>query len=172
MSLAALRVNPTPEARKGLITTLMQTRYAGSSDGGVRPGTEWWQAAFSRDRRTLATTPASITHQTVTLWDVSDPARRRRLGTLGPTDVNGLDFGADGRTVATVGSYGTTLHDIGNRAHPRQLNSLTGKGTTDGVAFSPDGHLLATVGPASDARSDDGALTLWGTSTTWRTLGD
>ncbi|MEU8689941.1 TIR domain-containing protein [Streptomyces sp. NPDC048665] len=164
MSLAALRVNPTPEARKGLITTLMQTRFAGGSDGsGGRPGTEV-KAAFSRDRRTLATVEGG-SGDTVTLWDVSDPAQRSRLGTLrDPSEsVEGLDFGSDGRILATVGSHGTTLWDIGNRARPRQLASLTGKGTTSGVAFSADGHLLATVGqpPVNVAHSDDGALALW-----------
>ena len=65
--------------------------------------------AFAPDGRTLAT--ASV-DQTVLLWDVTDPARPRRLGDplTGHTGaVYGVAFAPDGHTLATASADRTVL---------------------------------------------------------------
>ncbi|MEO3928873.1 Hsp70 family protein [Micromonosporaceae bacterium B7E4] len=106
---------------------------------------------FSPDGKTVAT---ASTDNTVRLWDV---ARQQPLGTP-LTDVNssvlGLVFSPDGKTLATISLGRDTngghlmLWDVARR---RVLgDSLTsypiGSGPLYGVAFSPDGKTLATVG--------------------------
>ncbi|XVQ11583.1 protein kinase domain-containing protein [Spirillospora sp. CA-255316] len=101
-----------------------------------------YSVTFSPDGRTLAT---GSHDKTVRLWDVG---KRRQIGTLtGHTDpVESVVFNRDGRTLATGGNDGTVrLWDAGTR---RPITTLNRTGLVGLVAFSPDGHTLAT----SDAK--------------------
>jgi WD40 repeat protein len=81
--------------------------------------TRWTRWAFAPDGRTLA---SSASDGTVTLWEVSDPARPRRLGRPLTGDdrvVNAVAFAPDGRTLASGSGDGTvTLWDL------TELNAL------------------------------------------------
>ena len=90
------------------------------------------------------------------LWDVTDPARPRRLGDplTGHTGaVYAVAFAPDGRTLATASDDQTVLlWDVTDPARPRRLGDpLTGH--TDAVyavAFAPDGRTLATASAGQD----------------------
>jgi WD40 repeat protein len=96
---------------------------------------------------------------TATLWDVGDPARPRKLGTVphsGPP-LQRLDFSPDGSLLAA----GTTddlvrVWDVRDPAKPVERAVLHGH--TDrlwGVAFAPDGHTIATSGTDRTVRMWD-----------------
>ncbi|WP_322768687.1 WD40 repeat domain-containing serine/threonine protein kinase, partial [Frankia sp. Cr1] len=121
--------------------------------------------AFAPDGHTLATAGDD---KTVRLWDVTDRTAPRPLGMslTGHTDpVNSVAFAPGGHIVATAAGdvYNTDhtvrLWDLTNPAAPRPLGSpLTGH--TDSVysvAFSPDGHILASA-------SWDKTVRLWSVS--------
>nr|WP_273944277.1 hypothetical protein [Kutzneria chonburiensis] len=82
---------------------------------------------------------------------MSAPDQPRQLATItGYGDVvYSAVFSADGRRLATGDGDGTTrLLDIGDPGNPRELgvfSSPPGDGV-DRVAFSPDGHTLASGG--------------------------
>jgi WD40 repeat protein len=109
----------------------------------------------------------------VLLWDVSDPARPRRLGDplTGHTEVvSGVAFAPDGHTLATASSDQTVLlWDVSDPARPHRLGDPLPGHTeaVSGVAFAPDGHTLATA-------SSDQTVLLWdvGDPARPRRLGD
>ena len=92
----------------------------------------------------------------VRLWDITDPAHPRPLGqplTVGNRMVYSVVFSPDGHTLASSNSppngstVGTVrLWDITDPAHPRLLGQplTAGSNQLDSLAFSPDGHTLAT----------------------------
>jgi WD40 repeat protein len=101
--------------------------------------------AFSPDGRTLAVVADSTT---LMLWDVTDPAhpvlRFQVAGTgLGATAA----FSPNGRTLATtdLADHEVTLWNVANRSAVVRLGDLAGHtGDVGALAFSPDGHYLAT----------------------------
>jgi hypothetical protein len=162
-SLAAMQVNPTPEARAGLVATLMGTHFAGQSSpagAGRNESDGDDQAAFSPDGHTLVTAGAGADHA-LTLWDTSDSATQPKLAAAaGHTDViNDIAFSPDGNSLATSGKDDTViLWDLTDRSRPRRTGSLNGVTAVAGAAFDADATTLATVG---SPRGGDGTLVLW-----------
>ncbi len=81
-----------------------------------------------------------------TLWNVTSPARPRRLANFegGAPTV----FAPDGRTVATVAFSGQpALWNVANLSKPARITTLPSSDDTKlwGEAFSPDGHILAAA---------------------------
>ena len=111
--------------------------------------------AFSPDGHTLA---SGDSDGTIQLWDVTDPASPRPLGsTLTSTAaVDIVALSPDGHTLASGDSDGTIqLWDVTDPASPRPLGStLTSTAAVDTVALSPDGHTLASG-------DSDGTVQLW-----------
>jgi WD40 repeat protein/class 3 adenylate cyclase len=114
--------------------------------------------AFSPDGHTLASGSSPVSGSgggTVQLWDVADPAHPRPLGQpqAGDEVVDSLAFSPDGHTLAgggnpAIGGGTVQLWDVADPAHPRPLGQpLTGGGSAPviSVAFSPDGHTLASI---------------------------
>lgn len=104
--------------------------------------------AFAPDRRTLLLGDES---GTVTLWDVSRPTRpvrkgfsARHTGTIG-----GITVHPGGELAATTGLDGRVrLWNVTDPARPVEMVSLSNGGfyAGAGLAFSPDGGLLAVGG--------------------------
>ncbi|MGH3701877.1 MAG: TIR domain-containing protein [Pseudonocardiaceae bacterium] len=149
LGLAAYQLAATTEARGSLLSTFA-TPYATQLTDHL--GTVY-SVAFSPDGHTLAT--ASDDH-TVQLWDVRDPHRPSRLGTLTgySTAVYAVAFSPDGHTLATASEANVVrLWDVTEPRHPDPRGTLPGySNTVYSVAFSPDGTTLATASKDTTAR--------------------
>ncbi|MFI6645770.1 trypsin-like peptidase domain-containing protein [Streptomyces sp. NPDC050504] len=113
--------------------------------------------AFSRDGRTVATVPGNAP---LTLWDVGEPVRPRRVGAAAdPKAARGstqhLTFRPDGKLLAVVVSTNeglggrVDLWDTSDRRRPALLGSIDdarGDRRFRSAEFSPDGRLLAVGG--------------------------
>ena len=145
------------------LTDPTQPQRAGELVGDA---TDMDEMAFSPDGRTLATTNyGEEIDGSVILWDVADPTRTRRIGspvTLGTRPVAAGAFHPDGRLLAIIHSAYSSgvdtpasviLWDVSDPTAPRPVSDPLA-GEVDAVAFSPDGHTLATGGK-------DHTLTRW-----------
>src|SRR5262249_44343329 len=83
--------------------------------------------------------------------------------------VSAVAFSPDGRTLATgSGSYDSEkpggrlrLWDVTNPGKPIRLAPVPDDQDVTAVAFSPDGHTLATTSTSSDPEKPGGRLRLW-----------
>jgi WD40 repeat protein/transcriptional regulator with XRE-family HTH domain len=114
--------------------------------------------AFSGDGHTLATIDGV---GTIRLWNLIDPAHPHLLGrplANSTADIASVALSSDGHTLATIDGGGMIrLWDFTDSAHPRPLGQpLATDGSAGLVAFSPDGHTLASA-----SSGYDGTIQLW-----------
>ncbi|KJS60500.1 WD40 repeat domain-containing protein [Streptomyces rubellomurinus] len=155
LSLAALRLHPTPEARSGMLRTLEETHLEGSSArGAVGSGVNL--AAFTGDGGMLAVVP-DHERGTVNLWDTAELGQPLQLASLRSesTSIEAVAFSSDQRRLVTVGrqvekrspsDVDVALWDLTDRHRPRRLPFHADPGVrVRGAAISPDGRTLALV---------------------------
>jgi WD40 repeat protein len=121
----------------------------------IRHTHEVWAIAFAPDGKTLASTGQDAA---VILWDPADGTARARW--KAPKSGAGyLAYAPDGKTLAVVPNRGPAveLRDADTGKARRTLKGPDGA-DVEGVAFSPDGKLLA-------AALDDETAVLWDAST-------
>ncbi|MCT4352282.1 hypothetical protein M5362_03935 [Streptomyces sp. Je 1-79] len=118
---------------------------------------------FSPDGRTLAVagsfTAGDETSGTVSLLDVGEPRRPRRVSTVVSVERQGITsvaFSRDGRTLAVTGGTGpgderrllVRLWNVSDPSRPKALGGDLGghSGVVHRAAFSPVGSVLVTAG--------------------------
>ncbi len=148
-SLAALTVDPTPEARTGLVNTLMETHFAGTP---AVYGDNLDDFAMSADGRVAVTStwvgrvPDSPDYRyQVTLWDSTDPARWQPIRTLPEYRQFApprLALDTNGHTLAVADREATTLWDLDAPGGLRARGRIPGR-WVNGLAFSPHLPILA-----------------------------
>lgn len=142
LGIAAMSVNPSPEARRSLITTLLGNHYLATVTGH---DSEVSAVTFSPDGRTMVTgglDPSAV------LWDVSDPAHPRQLSRIDAHSGTlwALLFSPDGSTLVTGGPDSTImLWDVTDLANPRHLSTeREDPRWISSAAFSRDSRVLLT----------------------------
>ncbi|MFD3524228.1 helix-turn-helix domain-containing protein [Streptomyces sp. NPDC058653] len=139
IALAAYFQAPQERTRDALLSTL-SVASAGPKPTGHTP-------AVTADGRTLAMADGSR----IDLWDMTDPRRLRRLGTIEGDGValNGVEFTPRGNTLVGAGNDRTLrLWDVTDPRRP-VLVSQRPTGHSDSVyslAVHPDGRTAATSG--------------------------
>ncbi|MFJ1598749.1 hypothetical protein [Streptomyces sp. NPDC088261] len=138
---------------------------------GIQPGTyDKQKIEFSADGKTLATGGGALISSGdypdkdsiidtggVTLWDITDPARLRKLTRFEGNDET-FAFSPDGRALVLTDYVSIELWDVATPAKPRRVNSWNGqKAFVTDLAFRADGDVLAT------GNSDD-TVNVWNVS--------
>ena len=146
LNLAAEAVHPDPDTRAALVDALLPGRFTSRIPGAVRA------VAFAGN------VLASAGDDTVTLWDVADPARPRQQGPPLACRQGGVTAVATDRNATLMATAGVdrtvVVWELG--AVPRERARIP-TGHTDtllSLALSPDGRTLA-VGSA------DHRVTVW-----------
>ncbi len=100
------------------------------------------------------------------LWNASSHALIARLpaadAEIGPSTNNALAFSPDGHTLATADGRTIQLWDVATHAEIGTLSSADDSNSMAGVAFSPNGKILAAWG-------NPGPVGLWNAATRART---
>ncbi|MGM1062501.1 nSTAND1 domain-containing NTPase [Saccharothrix sp. Mg75] len=156
LGVAAMGVNASPEARAGLVKTLMGNHYAATLSGHADAV---HAVAFTPDGRTAVTGGVD---PSLIVWDVRDPVRPRRVGSA---DVEGgvwsVAISRDGRTAVTGGPPSLDVWDIADPARPRRVGSVSEEPRwVSSVALSRDGRTVLTGTWDNSGREEDGAR-LW-----------
>jgi WD40 repeat protein len=145
LSLEALRASDTTEARSALLTALQRNPKLDGllwSTGSLLSG-----PTFSSDGRLVA---AGRDDGKVELWDARRGNSLGVLATGRAQQVLDVAFSPSSTTLAVGLEDGTTvLFDVRRRHVRAQLSSASRVAPADpvtGVAFDPDGRLLATAG--------------------------
>ena len=146
--------NPCPPA-----ITLWDTaspaspRAVTSAFGG--PGPIFAAVAFSPDGKRLA---ANLAGQSLGLWDLSDLAQPRLLGSplAASSAALGLAFSADGKTLAVIDGITIDLWDVSNPLAARQVGWINLATGADSIAFSAQSPTLAAA--------SNGNIMLWDVS--------
>ncbi|MGY1702962.1 toll/interleukin-1 receptor domain-containing protein [Geodermatophilus sp. SYSU D00697] len=152
LSLEALSLRDTPEARGALLTALeRKPGLRHDVETGPNPLTA---LAWSPTGRWLAwgETYGDGTDGGIVLWDV---ANARREGPTLPTrgQAGALAFSPDGRRLVSGNSDGSVrVWDL-TPSGPEQTREMTHGGQVSAVAFSPNGDLVASGG--------NGEVLLW-----------
>ncbi|MGW3353756.1 nSTAND1 domain-containing NTPase [Nonomuraea rubra] len=134
------------EIRLWDVRNLARPQLIGNFGGG-----EATDLVFNPDDRTIAL----VRPGTTSLWDVSQPNAVRMLSVLpdAGSTVSGADFDDDGNLFVTLGvDKRLAVWDVTDRTAPRRL--LDGDDKAAGLAFSPDGAILAVDG-------EERTTTLW-----------
>jgi hypothetical protein len=109
-----------------------------------KTGAEVFQVSFSPDSRTLAV----AVQGTVYFWNVANPAHPVPYPDpiiTGTDQDHAAVFSPKGSLLAVAGWDGTIrLWNVSNPAHPVLAGQHAGAGTTDTLAFSPNGKTLAS----------------------------
>jgi WD40 repeat protein len=149
LSLEALRVRDTTEARSALLTALQRPtpELVGFLEGHLDSVTT---IDFSADGRLFA---AGAADGTIRLWDV---ARRQPVGPVIPAHSLGVEsvaFSPDGKIIASAGDLTIKLWDVSSH---RKIGSplIDQQEGIEDLAFRPDGKTLVSAG-------DDGAIRFW-----------
>ena len=147
LGLAAVAVDPGPEARAGLVDALLTTRYVGE----VGRLDEATHVAHAATAARLVTASGTM----LRAFDTTDPGAATELGSA-DDDVFSLALSPDGATLAVGAQRGTlALYrlDADGRPDLRWRSAAGLAGEARALAFSPDGRTLLA--------DHDGEPTLW-----------
>ncbi len=136
LGVAAQKLHPDAKTRDQLSHLVMSTHYAGA-------------LADAADVATVSNGVVAAVEAggTVSLWDISRPARPDRLAVV-RTDGSAaktLVSSPDGQTLAVLdGASSAVLWDVRDPARPARMTELADAAGIVTVTFSPDGRTVAT----------------------------
>ena len=155
LSLEAFRASPTDQSQSAVISALGAARRS-HVQTILRVGHGAVNAvAFSADERTLA---AGNNDGTVLIWHVGTAKRQLLNGRQGA--ILSVALSPSGRWLAAAHYDGNAGHDDGTvllwdlHAGTRRFLKRSSQLSVNGLAFSPDGHTLASG-------SGDGSVVVW-----------
>jgi WD40 repeat protein len=154
LGLAADAIHPDDDSKRGLVSTLLSTRYAGS----IQRNEQVYTVSYTSDGRSLA---VGGVDGSLSLWDVSGERGLRQRG-VSTNPMGGFTrvlVAPKDNLLATAGEDNdVVLWDIDDPARPQEVSRLSDagrdQGYIDGLAFTQDGSRVATAGAV-------GTLTLW-----------